>query len=59
MEARVKAEINMILDPLEVLVIYKALAGKTMDSEEDGIRKELLEQMDATVCFGSTGVVLD
>ena len=59
MEAKVKAEISMILDPLEVLVIYKALAGKAMDFEEVRIRKELLEQMDDTVRFRSAEVALD
>lgn len=59
MEAKVKAEINMILDPLEALVIYKALAGKAMDSEEVRIRKELLEQMDDTVRFRGAEVALD
>lgn len=59
MEAKVKAEISMILDPLEVLVIYKALAGKAMDFEEVRIRKELLEQMDDTVRFRGAEVALD
>lgn len=58
MEAKVKAEINMILDPLEALVIYKALAGKAMDSEEVRIRKELLEQLNSTVCFGVAEEIL-
>jgi hypothetical protein len=59
MEAKVKAEISMILDPLETLVIYKALAGKAMDFEEVRVRKELLEQMDDTVRFRGTDVALD
>lgn len=59
MEAKIKAEINMILDPVETIVIYKALAGKPMDSEEDRVRKELLEQMDDTVRFRSAEGILD
>lgn len=59
MEAKVKAEITMILDPVETIVIYKALAGKSMDFEEVKIRKELLEQMDDTVRFRSAEVALD
>lgn len=52
MKATTKAEIHMMVEPLEALVIYKALSGKKMDSEEDSIRKELLEQLNSTVCFG-------
>ena len=59
MKATTKAEIHMIVEPLEALVIYKALAGKSMDFEEVKIRKELLEQMDDTVRFRSAEVALD
>ena len=48
----------MIVEPLEALVIYKALSGKKMDSEEDGVRKELLEQLNSTVCFGVAEEIL-
>lgn len=58
MKATTKAEIHMIVEPLEALVIYKALSGKKMDSEEDGVRKELLEQLDSTVCFGVAEEIL-
>ena len=49
MKATTKAEIHMIVEPLEALVIYKALSGKKMDSVEDSVRKELLEQLNSTV----------
>ena len=58
MKATTKAEIHMIVEPLEALVIYKALSGKKMDSEEDGVRKELLEQLNSTVCLGVAEEVL-
>lgn len=59
MKATTKAEIHMIVEPLEALVIYKALSGKKMDSEEDGVRKELLEQLNSTVRFRGAEVALD
>ena len=58
MKATTKAEIHMIVEPLEALVIYKALSGKKMDSEEDGVRKELLEPLNSTVCFGVAEEIL-
>ena len=58
MKATAKSDIHMIFEPLEALVIYKALSGKKMDSEEDGVRKELLEQLNSTVCFGVAEEIL-
>ena len=58
MKATTKAEIHMIVEPLEALVIYKTLSGKKMDSVEDSVRKELLEQLNSTVCFGIAEKIL-
>ena len=58
MKATSKAEIHMIVEPLEALVIYKALSGKKMDSVEDSVRKELLEQLNSAVCFGIAEEIL-
>lgn len=44
--------INTEMTYAEAVVIFKALAGKQMDSDDDEIRKDLLEDMKEQLFVG-------